>query len=143
MALSLVPRLHGRFLEKTEKIIKLFIVLLFFKCFVMFLCLLKKFYLIRSRLWQQRMRYSLLALIVVLANCGTSIAGSSRLSRSKYEYRRASELLRNIRNIRIVWGKHFISVTYENERIPIKNSLPYTNVYICPVWFMGRFMTVL
>ena len=60
-----------------------------------------------------------------------------------YEYRRASELLRNIRNVRIVWGKHFISVTYENERIPIKNSLPYTNVYICPVWFMGRFMTVL
>ena len=31
MLLSLVPRLHGRMLEKTEKIIKLFIVLLFFK----------------------------------------------------------------------------------------------------------------
>ena len=30
MVLSLVPRLHGRMLEKTEKIITLFIVLLFF-----------------------------------------------------------------------------------------------------------------
>ena len=38
---SLVPRLHGRTLEKTEKIIKVFIVLLFFKYFVIFLCLLK------------------------------------------------------------------------------------------------------
>ena len=41
MVLSLVPRLQGRMLEKTEKIIKLFIALLFFKYFVIFLCLLK------------------------------------------------------------------------------------------------------
>ena len=41
MPLFLVPRLHGRMLEKTEKIIKLFIALLFFKYFVIFLCLLK------------------------------------------------------------------------------------------------------
>ena len=45
MLLSLVPRLHGRLLEKTEKIIELSIVLLFFKCFVMFLCLLTNFIL--------------------------------------------------------------------------------------------------
>ena len=44
MLLSLVPRLQGRMPEKTEKIIKLFIVLLFFKYFVIFLSL------IRSRL---------------------------------------------------------------------------------------------
>ena len=41
MLLSLVPRLHGRMLEKTEKIVKLFIVLLFVKYFVIFLSLLK------------------------------------------------------------------------------------------------------
>ena len=41
---------------------------------------------------------------------------------SKYEHR----LLRNIRNIRICMGKKpIVSVTYENERISIKNSLPY------------------
>ena len=40
---------------------------------------------------------------------------------SKYEHRRASALLRNIRNIRICMGKKpFVSVTYENERISIK-----------------------
>ena len=50
MVLSLVPRLHGHMLEKTEKIITLFIVLLFFKYFVIFLFLLLYFYLIRSRL---------------------------------------------------------------------------------------------
>ena len=45
---------------------------------------------------------------------------------SKYEHRRASALLRNIQNIRICMGKKPIgSVTYENERISIKNSLPY------------------
>ena len=38
----------------------------------------------------------------------------------------ASALLRNIRNIRICMGKKsIVSVTYENERISIKNSLPY------------------
>ena len=45
---------------------------------------------------------------------------------SKYEHRRASALLRNIQNIRICMGKKtFVSETYENERISIKNSLPY------------------
>ena len=35
-------------------------------------------------------------------------------------------LLSNIRNIRICMGKKpIVSVTYENERISIKNSLPY------------------
>ena len=39
---------------------------------------------------------------------------------------RASALLRNIQNIRICIGKNpIVSVTYENERISIKNSLPY------------------
>ena len=43
---------------------------------------------------------------------------------SKYEHRRTSALLRNIRNIRICMGKKaIVSVTYENERISIKNSL--------------------
>ena len=42
------------------------------------------------------------------------------------EHRRAWALLRNIRNIRICMGKKpIVSVTYENERISIKNSLPY------------------
>ena len=45
---------------------------------------------------------------------------------SKYEHRQASALLRNIQNIRICMGKKpTVSVTYENERISIKNSLPY------------------
>ena len=45
---------------------------------------------------------------------------------SKYEHRRTSALLRNIQNERICIGKKPIaSVTYENERISIKNSLPY------------------
>ena len=56
MVLSLVPRLHGRMLEKTDKIIKVFIVLLFF---VIFLCLLK----ILSYQEKAFTRYSLLALI--------------------------------------------------------------------------------
>ena len=45
---------------------------------------------------------------------------------SNYEHRRASALLRNIQNIRICMGKKpIVPVTYENERISIKNSLPY------------------
>ena len=44
---------------------------------------------------------------------------------SKYEHRRASALLRNIRNVRICMGKEtIVSVTYENKRISIKNCLP-------------------
>ena len=51
---------------------------------------------------------------------------------SKYEHRRASALLRDIQNIRIGMGKKpIVSVTYENERISIKNSLPYLKcVYV-------------
>ena len=46
---------------------------------------------------------------------------------SKNEQRRASALLRNIRNIRICMGKKpIVSVTYDNERISIKkDSSPY------------------
>ena len=45
---------------------------------------------------------------------------------SKYEHRRASALLSNIQNIRIRMGKKpIVSLTYENERISIKNNLPY------------------
>ena len=45
---------------------------------------------------------------------------------SKYEHRRASAWLCNIQNTRICKGKKpIVSVTYENDRISIKNSLPY------------------
>ena len=45
--------------------------------------------------------------------------------------RQASALLRNIQNIRICTGKKpIVSVTYENERISIKNSLPYMKCVI-------------
>ena len=65
---------------------------------------------------------------------------------SKYEHRRASALLRNIQNIRICMGKKpIVSVAYENERISIKNSLPYLKCVLrlsCvvdgPIY--GRFM---
>ena len=54
-----------------------------------------------------------------------------RFSRSTMETtcslsRRASELLRDVRNIRICMGKKpIVTVTYENERISMKHSLPY------------------
>ena len=59
---------------------------------------------------------------------------------SKYEHRRASALLCNIQNIRICMGKKpTVSVTYENERISIKNSLPYLKCVVHgPIY--GRFM---
>ena len=63
--------------------------------------------------------------------------------RSKYKYRRTSTSLHNIRNTlyKDLYGKKpIVFVTYENERISIKNSLPYL---ISPVWSMGRFMAVL
>ena len=45
---------------------------------------------------------------------------------SKFENRRASPLLRDVQNFRICMGKKpIVSVTYENERISIQNSLPY------------------
>ena len=65
---------------------------------------------------------------------------------SKYDHRRTSVLLRNIRNIRICMGKKpIVSVTYENERISIKNSLPYLKCVLrlsCVVHgpIYGRFM---
>ena len=45
---------------------------------------------------------------------------------SKYEHRRASASLRNILNIGICLRKKpIVSVTQENERISMKNRLPY------------------
>ena len=62
---------------------------------------------------------------------------------SKYKHRRT---LRNIPNIRICMGKKpIVSVTYENERISIKDSLPYLKSVLrlsCLVHgpIYGRFM---
>ena len=64
---------------------------------------------------------------------------------SKYEHRQTPALLRNIRKIRICLGKKLIvSVTYENERILIKNSLPCLKCVLrlsCEVYgpIYGRF----
>ena len=61
------------------------------------------------------------------------------------EHLQKSALLRNIRNTRICLGKKPIgSVTFENERISIKNSLTYLKCdlrlsCVAP----GRFMAVL
>ena len=57
-----------------------------------------------------------------------------------------ARILRNIQNIRICMGKKpIVSVTYENERISIKNSLPYLKCVFrlsCVVHgpIYGRFM---
>ena len=52
---------------------------------------------------------------------GAQVAQARNMSIKK-----TSALLRNIRNVRICMGKKpIVSVTYENERISIKNSLPY------------------
>ena len=65
---------------------------------------------------------------------------------SKYELRRASALLRNIQNIRLCTGKKpRVSLTYENERISIKNSLSHLKCVLrlsCVVHgpIYGRFM---
>ena len=57
---------------------------------------------------------------------------------SKYEHRRVSSMLRNIWNIRICMGKKaIVSVTYGNERISIKKSLPYIKCVtplLCGPW---------
>ena len=70
--------------------------------------------------------YSSDTMIYFLSTVGifySIVAGSPS---SKYEHRWASALLRNIQNIRICMGKKpVVSVTYENERISIKSSLPY------------------
>ena len=64
---------------------------------------------------------------------------------SKYEHRQTPALLRNIRKMRICLGKKLIvSVTYENERILIKNSLPCLKCVLrlsCEVYgpIYGRF----
>ena len=60
---------------------------------------------------------------------------TARYAGWKYELRRASALLRNIQNIRICVGKksYIVSVTYENERISIKNSLPYLKCVFCRI----------
>ena len=51
---------------------------------------------------------------------------------SKYEHPRASALLRNIQNVRICMGKKpIVSLTKENGRISIKNSLPYLKCVLC------------
>ena len=78
-----------------------------------------------------------------LQNFAAGITGSPS---SKCKHRRASALLRNIRNIRICMGKKPIaSVTYENERISNKNSIPYIKCVLhlsCVVYgpSYGRFM---
>ena len=63
---------------------------------------------------------------------------------SKYEHWRASALLRNLQNIRICMGKKpIVSVTYENERISIKNSLPYLKCVLrlsCVVHFIDFYV---
>ena len=71
---------------------------------------------------------------------------SPQVAQARYEHRRALALLRNIQNIRICMGKNpIVSVTYENERISIKNSLPYLKCVLrlsCVVHgsIYGRFM---
>ena len=87
--------------------------------------------------------------VVKYASC-TCVAGSvgfcTGSPSSKYEHLRASALLRNIQNIRICMGKKpIVSVTYENERISIINSLPYLKCVLhlsCVVHgpIYGRFM---
>ena len=67
---------------------------------------------------------------------------------SKYKHRRTSTLLHNIRNTlyKDLYGKKpIVFVTYENERISIKNSLPcikcvlrHSSVVHGPIY--GRFM---
>ena len=58
--------------------------------------------------------------------CEESLGKITGSPSSKYEHRRTSALLRNIRNVRICMGKKpIVSVTYENERISVKNSLSY------------------
>ena len=77
---------------------------------------------------------------------GNRVAIATGSPSSKYEHRRASALLRNIQNITICMGKKpIVSVTYENERISIKNSLPYLKCVLllsCVVHgsIYGRFM---
>ena len=70
---------------------------------------------------------------------------TDRFCSSTYEHRRASALLRNIRNMDLCGKKPIVSVTYENERISIKNSLPYLKCVLrlsCVVHgpIYGRFM---
>ena len=71
---------------------------------------------------------------------------TDRFCSSTYEHRRASALLRNIRNMDLCGKKPIISVTYENERISIKKQLTLLKMCVTSllrVWSTGRFMAVL
>ena len=82
--------------------------------------------------------------VIVKKLCWTGYSTGS--PSSKHEHWRASALLRNLQNIRICMGKKpIVSVTYENERISIKNSLPYLKCvlrfpYVVHGPIYGRFM---
>ena len=59
----------------------------------------------------------------------SQVAQARNMSIGKHRH-----LLRNIQNIRICMGKKpIVSVTYENERISIKNSLPYLKCVFCRI----------
>ena len=82
----------------------------------------------------------------ILSETGTGYTKGS--PSSKYEHRhsvRNDRNIHNIQHIRICMGKKpIVSVTYENERISIKHSLPYLKCVLrlsCVV--QGRFMPVL
>ena len=71
---------------------------------------------------------------------------TDRFCNSTYEHRRASALLRNIRNMDLGGKKPIVSVTYENERISIKKQLTLLKMCVTSVlcvWSTGRFMAVL
>ena len=92
---------------------------------------------------QGNVDFTIMAIRIYFALLTLNTTGSPS---SKYEHRRASALLHNIQNIRICMGKKPIaSVTYENERILIKNNLPYLKCVLhfsCVVHrpIYGRFM---
>ena len=112
-------------------------------------------FFISTNCWlaQSRLCFNAFALLlredVEYSDNGSQISHSSNTTgspSSKFEHRRASALLRNIQNIRICMGKKpTVSVTYENERISIKNSSPYLKCVLhlsCVVHgpIYGRFM---
>ena len=70
----------------------------------------------------------LVALTSATLSC--SVQNESRITTgspsSKYKHRRTLALLRNNQSVRIGMAKKpIVSVTYENERITVKNSLPH------------------
>ena len=72
---------------------------------------------------------------------GINCSETTGSPRSKYEHRRTSALLHNIRNIRICMGKNY-RFCYLNKK---KNRLSYWKCvcYVSPVWSTGGFMAVL